>query len=169
MNDTTPMTKAQFDRHLINFLMKLQAAFDAHMDRMGHSFRTTVKVGYEGRRYVRVDAISPGSSGAYCFIEIATGDLFKPASYRAPAKHKRGNIVGANPLVGCGPYGIQYLTHASQLFPEAIRDQAWAEAEAGPTLEVTEVEPTRLVTTNTIEAFEESDEEDKLMSFLNRN
>lgn len=169
MNDTTPMTKAQFDRHLINFLMKLQAAFDAHMDRMGHSFRTTVKVGYEGRRYVRVDAISPGSGGAYCFIEIATGDLFKPASYRAPAKHKRGSIVGANPLVGCGPYGIQYLTHASRLFPEAIRDQEWAAAEAGPVLEVTEVKSSLWNDLGANEAFEESDEEDKLMTFLGRN
>ena len=28
----------------------------------------------------------------HAFVEISTGDIFKPASTKAPAKHKRGNI-----------------------------------------------------------------------------
>jgi hypothetical protein len=45
---------------------------------------------------------------AYCFID-KNGDVLKPASWSAPAKHARGNIHNANPIAACGPYGINYL------------------------------------------------------------
>lgn len=32
------------------------------------------------------------NDGVYCFIELATGNIFKAAGYKAPAKHSRGNI-----------------------------------------------------------------------------
>jgi glutamine cyclotransferase len=35
------------------------------------------------------------------------GDLLKPASLRAPAKHSRGNIL--NGTAAYGPYGPEYL------------------------------------------------------------
>jgi len=35
------------------------------------------------------------------------GDLLKPASWRAPAKHSRGNIL--NGTAAYGPYGPTYL------------------------------------------------------------
>ena len=41
-----------------------------------------------GRKYVKL--ISDGSVCA--FIEKNTGDIYKPASWKAPAKHVRGNI-----------------------------------------------------------------------------
>jgi len=30
---------------------------------------------------------------AHSFVDMETGDIFKPATYRAPAKHARGNIL----------------------------------------------------------------------------
>lgn len=48
-------------------------------------------------------------ASAYCFIDLSTGDILKPAGYKAPVKGKRGNILEANPLSCCGPYGIKYL------------------------------------------------------------
>ena len=47
---------------------------------------------------------------AYGFIEMSTGDLLKSASWKKPAKHARGSIFANNPLAGCGPHGMAYLT-----------------------------------------------------------
>ena len=47
---------------------------------------------------------------AYAFIDKSNGDVLKPASWNAPAKHARGNIFADdNGLNCCGPYGIAYL------------------------------------------------------------
>ena len=44
-------------------------------------------------------------SAAFCFIDKATGDVLKAASWAAPAKHARGNIYDAhNGLEKMGPY-----------------------------------------------------------------
>ncbi len=49
-------------------------------------------------------------SSAFCFIDIATGDVLKSASWAAPAKHARGNVFDQhNGLSMIGPYGPQYL------------------------------------------------------------
>lgn len=42
----------------------------------------------EGRKYIKIFC----GSHIYCFIEKSTGDIFRAASYKAPAKHARGNI-----------------------------------------------------------------------------
>ena len=48
--------------------------------------------------------------GAHSFVDIATGDVLKPASWKAPAKHSRGNIFDAqNGLGSMGPHGPAYL------------------------------------------------------------
>jgi hypothetical protein len=46
----------------------------------------------------------------HCFIDLATGDVLKSASWTTPAKHARGNIFDEhNGLRGMGPYGTSYL------------------------------------------------------------
>jgi hypothetical protein len=60
----------------------------------------------EGRRYIR---ITRGGS-AHAFIDRKNGDVLKPASWKAPAKHARGNIFDVdNGLKFMGPYGPAYL------------------------------------------------------------
>ena len=53
------------------------------------TFETTA-----GPKYVRVVRRDPrhGGRSVHCFVEIATGDVLKAATWRAPAKHARGNI-----------------------------------------------------------------------------
>lgn len=49
---------------------------------------------------------------AHCFIDLATGDILKAASWAAPAKHPRGNIVttiGMGVGTSVGSYGAAYL------------------------------------------------------------
>ena len=61
----------------------------------------------EGKRYFKVISRYPGNGGgsAFCFIDRATGDIFKPAGYNAPAKGARGNILNDKlPLTGGSMY-----------------------------------------------------------------
>jgi hypothetical protein len=56
----------------------------------------------------RIRIVRDGS--AHAFVDIATGDVLKPASWAAPAKHARGNIFDEhNGLGSMGPYGPAYL------------------------------------------------------------
>ena len=42
--------------------------------------------------------------------EVKTGDVFKSASYKAPAKHARGNILNSDNGLTCwGAHGPNYL------------------------------------------------------------
>jgi hypothetical protein len=67
-------------------------------------------IGYTiGRKYARLT--SPNGSNpdgsTWAFVDMTTGDIFKPASWSAPAKHARGNIRdGARDM---GPHGPAYL------------------------------------------------------------
>ena len=52
-----------------------------------------------------------GGSSAWAFVDIKTGDVLKPASWKSPAKHARGNIFDeSNGLRKIGPYGPAYLS-----------------------------------------------------------
>jgi hypothetical protein len=76
-------------------------------------------VASEGERYIKVSRISenvdpqthrPIVNSAYGFIDRTNGDVLMAASWRAPAKHARGNILNPDNGLPCvGPYGIAYL------------------------------------------------------------
>jgi hypothetical protein len=54
--------------------------------------------------------INKNQDSVHAFIDRTNGDVLKPASWKAPAKHNRGNIFGfANGLGTMGPYGPAYL------------------------------------------------------------
>ena len=67
----------------------------------------------DGRRYIRIDVINDGGRGqrsVWAFIDKTTGDILKPAGYKAPAKHARGNLFDSVSGVGSlTPYGPKYL------------------------------------------------------------
>ena len=46
----------------------------------------------KGRKYYRVWSIDNQKS-IHCFVDIKTGDVFKPESYNKPAKHVRYNLL----------------------------------------------------------------------------
>lgn len=66
-----------------------------------------------GKKYVKIvrkDSRQSSSGSAHSFIDKETGDVLKPASWNAPAKHARGNIHDEhNGLKHMGPYGPAYL------------------------------------------------------------
>lgn len=65
-----------------------------------------------GRRYARIVRTETGhhtGRSVHCFIDVTNGDILKAASFKAPAKHARGNIFNENALEGVGVYGAAYL------------------------------------------------------------
>ena len=59
-----------------------------------------------GKRYAKI--IQEGS--VWAFVDMTTGDILKPASWKAPAKHARGNILDGKMGMGwMTPYGPAYL------------------------------------------------------------
>ena len=64
-----------------------------------------------GKRFHKViekTTMEAKSGAVHCFVEIATGDIYKAATWNAPAKGIRGNIQNEKrPLLG-GDY-YRYL------------------------------------------------------------
>ncbi len=75
----------------------------------------------EGSCFIRVISIGRGSRSAYAFIAkkdnttkalgtVKCGDILRPATWKAPAKHARGNIYDEHGgMASMTPYGPAYL------------------------------------------------------------
>lgn len=72
---------------------------------MAHSPNDADVVYKIGKKYARCFVSNGGQAfgSVWCFIDLETGDIYKPASYAVPAKHSRGNI--ANGIADVGVYG----------------------------------------------------------------
>ena len=70
----------------------------------------TFKKGKKYVKIIRTQKGNPTSASVFAFIDTTNGNILKPASYNAPAKHPRGNIYDRfNGLAQITPYGPQYL------------------------------------------------------------
>lgn len=63
-----------------------------------------------GRKYIRIVESYHGSRSAYCFLD-REGNIYKTATWAAPAKHIRGTVFDENYSLGKGldTYGAMYL------------------------------------------------------------
>jgi len=114
-------TTPEFESALGRFISSAQAMLDAHKDRFFADARARTgdatfgaqKLTTErGGRYVRVvvsDRDPSTGRSVYCFVDTTNGDILKAASWKAPAKHARGNIFSDNPLSAVTEYGGRYL------------------------------------------------------------
>lgn len=58
-----------------------------------------------GKKFARITRTSFRSKSVHCFVEISSGDIYKAATYKAPAKGVRGNINSEKkPLLGYDYY-----------------------------------------------------------------
>ena len=103
------LTLKDFTSALDNFMTQAQSKLDSHYVNYPTSAKTLIVT--IGKRFVKVIAKGKNevSGSAFAFIDIANGDIFKVASWNAPAKHARGNIYNPNFMDCVTPYGIQYL------------------------------------------------------------
>jgi hypothetical protein len=49
------------------------------------------------------------SKSAWAFVDKENGDIYKPATYSAPAKHARGNIFDKNTWKTISAFGPAYM------------------------------------------------------------
>lgn len=54
--------------------------------------KLTIQYGSKNAKIVRTD----GQTSVAGFVDLKTGDVLKAASWRAPAKHARGNVFSDN-------------------------------------------------------------------------
>ena len=66
---------------------RLQSQYDRH----GYYGDTVFDI-KEGRKYIKISMINNQES-VHAFIDAKTGDVFKPASWRGPAKIARYNLI----------------------------------------------------------------------------
>lgn len=107
-------TETTFESALTAFVAAAQAKVDAHLTG-GVMGRKLVTV--PGTKYVRVVAkdvwqgeVREESGSAYCFVEKATGNVLKAASFAKPAKGVRSNIYAADHgASGVTPHGAVYF------------------------------------------------------------
>ena len=109
-----------FDAAFEKFLAGAQKVLDAYKEAMGYTYNghKEVLVAMKGRKNVKVvrrtvyddGSMSKGGS-AHCFVDMTNGDVLKAASWKAPAKHARGNIFkDDNGLGAIAPQGhVNYL------------------------------------------------------------
>lgn len=79
--------------------------------KMSEDRKVDVKLTAEpGRKYIKLVEERFGSRSVYCFLDY-DGNIYKAASWKAPAKHVRGSVF--DPEYGwgraLGPYGAAYL------------------------------------------------------------
>ena len=54
-----------------------------------------------GRKYLKIVAVLSGQRSVHAFVDKATGQMFKPASWKAPAKGARYNLLDDSSLNLC--------------------------------------------------------------------
>lgn len=97
----------EFQTALTQFTAAVQTMLDAHYG-PNYSLGHTAVTVEPGRRYTRLYTVRKGHSHIYCFID-QNGDILKAASYKAPAKHARGNIFSDDAIKAVNWFGANYL------------------------------------------------------------
>lgn len=93
-------------KEFVDFFQGCIDKFDAYYDRMGYTIpkdEFSFKFGPKNIKVVR-------GCSVHCFVDRTNGDVLKAASWKAPAKHARGNIFDKNTGLGSmGEFGPAYL------------------------------------------------------------
>lgn len=99
------------DTAMVAFVAGIKAKVDAYYGR--HFVGTTPPTIYAdppGQKMIRVVSEAQGVKSAFCFVEMATGNILKAARWGMAAKGVRGNIFDADHgLGGVTAYGARNL------------------------------------------------------------
>jgi hypothetical protein len=100
----------EFNNTLKEFVAYVQALSDKHYKDNFENLTPTKFTVDMGQRYARIVKTDSGDSrSVYCFVDKSNGDILKAASWRAPAKHARGNIYNKGTWIHMSPYGAPYM------------------------------------------------------------
>ena len=105
---------AQLKREIEDFASRVQGLIDEHYEEKFPNLTAPLVLVKFGRKYAKLIKKGPtakgGQQSVYGFVDAHTGDIYKAATWAAPAKHIRGSIFdGDGGMSSCTPYGIVYL------------------------------------------------------------
>lgn len=105
------MTKPATIENIVAFAARVQERVNAYYaERYSRLEPPTISVEPNGRKYKKLsakyDSGTRQQTMVVCFVNIENGDVLKAASWKAPAKHARGNIFddsqGMDAMNDCG-------------------------------------------------------------------
>ncbi|WP_394847359.1 hypothetical protein LZC95_07825 [Pendulispora brunnea] len=110
------MDPKKFDDALANFIRLAQEMVNAHFAQHYPSLVPFTLSAMAGTRYVRIVRLQAGAASgpAWAFIDRTNGDILKCDGYKRPAKGRRGNIFGADPLEGVNALGANYANRGNK-------------------------------------------------------
>lgn len=89
-------------------VMEFAATLEAYLKEKSPGYYDGVEV-QTGKKNAKIVVNRGGSGYAYCYIDLTNGDILKAASWKAPAKGKRGSILNDGYDVGddkpCNEFG----------------------------------------------------------------
>ncbi len=100
-----------FQNALAAFLSHAHNVCQANIDSQGFKWACPTFEVTTGKKYAKVWNVDHnGHRSIHCFVTLENGDILKAATYKAPAKHARGNIFDDdNGLQALTPHGVRYL------------------------------------------------------------
>ena len=104
------MNDVEIFKAILDFMNGSQKIINEYWDRSGFNVnnRPVLKLN-EGRKYFKVIRVD-SQKGVHCFVDKTNGDVLKAASWSAPAKHARGNVLAQDNGLSCmTPFGAVYL------------------------------------------------------------
>jgi hypothetical protein len=103
-------TKEAFDKAVAGYVAGAQDIINKHYATNFSILTPPTLLVSIGKRFVKIIAKEQNSSRVYAFLDSTNGDILKPASWKAPAKHARGNVFDADfGLSRTTAYGPEYL------------------------------------------------------------
>lgn len=99
------------ENQIAAFVEAVNVMLAAKNEKSGFKWTTFVEANI-GKKYAKIvkreihNGVNVGGS-AFCFVDLATGNILKAASWATPAKGIRGNI--ANGAADLTPYGAVYF------------------------------------------------------------
>ena len=106
-----------FDKKFDEFLEGCQKIVDESMRNYSWERKLTAR---KGSKYIKIIAEEVGenmnSRTVWGFVERSNGDILKPANWKSPAKHNRGNIFDEDPLLFIGQYGPWYISEMKKYY-----------------------------------------------------
>jgi hypothetical protein len=107
---------ATFQKRLTEWVADNQKKIDEYMAAHFPTLEREELIQDPGNKYVRIwksrasERARDCRGSAFAFIVKANGDILKPATWKAPAKHARGNIYDVSKGMGrMNEYGPEYL------------------------------------------------------------
>lgn len=110
-----------FESKLNSWLEQWQAKINAQYETQYANLTPPTLEQERGSKFIRIVKREPHGGSASAFVALAdgqtkalgtykAGDIFKPAGYKGPAKHARGNIFDeSNGMKWMSEYGPAYL------------------------------------------------------------